>query len=236
VAQRLTRFAQNELSARTCGFESHPPHQFFIDLPDCHAEPWDPNSCVTPDGLGPAYVYLLGLYLGDGMLTQAAKRVWKLRIFQDAKYSNLIRRCETAIWVVASLRPGTAAKVGCTEIFSNWKHWICLFPQHGPGPKHQRSIRLEEWQSRLVQRYPRQLVAGLIDSDGCRCINRVRVRGRGYEYPRYFFTNHSAQIRDLFRWACGLIGVECRPNNRYNISVAKRQSVAILDEFIGPKS
>jgi hypothetical protein len=40
VAQRLTRFAQNELSARTCGFESHPPHQpFFLELPECHAEP-----------------------------------------------------------------------------------------------------------------------------------------------------------------------------------------------------
>lgn len=41
---------------------------------------------------------------------------------------------------------------------------------------------------------------------------------------------------ELFGWACGLIGVDCRPNNRWNISVARRASVAILDEFIGPKS
>jgi hypothetical protein len=40
---------------------------------------------------------------------------------------------------------------------------------------------------------------------------------------------------DIFVRACGLIGVECRPNNRYNISIARRRSVAILDEFIGPK-
>jgi hypothetical protein len=97
VAQRLTRFAQNELSERTCGFESHPPYQpFLLELPDCHAEPWDPNSCVTPDGIGPAYVYLLGLYLGDGMLTEMPRHVWRFRIFQDARYTNLIRRCETA--------------------------------------------------------------------------------------------------------------------------------------------
>jgi hypothetical protein len=56
-----------------------------------------------------------------------------------------------------------------------------------------------------------------------------------YEYPRYFFTNHSADIRDLFAWGCSLIGVECRQNNAWNISVAKRASVEILDSFIGPK-
>jgi hypothetical protein len=33
-----------------------------------------------------------------------------------------------------------------------------------------------------------------------------------------------------------LIGVESRPNNRYNLSIAHRRSVAILDEFIGSKS
>ena len=27
-----------------------------------------------------------------------------------------------------------------------WKHWPCLFPQHGPGRKHERPIVLEDWQ------------------------------------------------------------------------------------------
>ena len=35
--------------------------------------------------------------------------------------------------------------------------------------------------------------------------------------------------------ACELIGVGSRPNSSYSVSVAKRHSVAILDEFIGPK-
>jgi hypothetical protein len=98
---------------------------------------------------------------------------------------------------------------------------------------------LEDWQQFLVERYPAQLVAGLIRSDGCRVTNVVYRPGkdglRRYEYPRYFFTNHSDEIRDLFQYACELIGVESRPNNRWNISIAKRESVAILESFIGPK-
>ena len=89
----------------------------------------------------------------------------------------------------------------------------------------------------LVERFPREFLKGLIHSDGCRATNKVRgANGDCYEYPRYFFTNHSDDIRELFTWACGLIGVDCRPNNRWNISVARRASVAVLDEFIGPKS
>ena len=121
------------------------------------------------------------------------------------------------------------------EIYSNWKHWLCLFPQHGVGPKHKRPISLADWQVRLVHSHPEELVKGLIHSDGCRAINRIRIRGRTYEYPRYFFSNRSDEIRAIFSKACELIGVESRPNNRYNVSVARRRSVEILDSFIGPK-
>ena len=88
----------------------------------------------------------------------------------------------------------------------------------------------------LVERYPHEFVKGLLTSDGCRATNRVKSpAGRSYAYPRYFFSNRSAQIRELFMYGCWLIGVECRQNNRWNISVAKRASVALLDEFVGPK-
>src|SRR5215470_15625313 len=33
-------------------------------------------------------------------------------------------------------------QTGCTMIKSYSKHWACLFPQHGPGRKHQRKIEL----------------------------------------------------------------------------------------------
>jgi hypothetical protein len=207
----------------------------FIERPDCRADLRDPNACLDERAIGPAYAYLFGLYLGDGTLSRTHRRgVWKLRIFQDARYVRLIDRCGAAIHEVGGQTAGHLTRGGCTEISAYWKHWVCAFPQHGAGRKHERSMQLEPWQSRLVESDPEDFLAGLIHSDGCRAINRVK--GRRYEYPRYFFTNHSDEIRYLFASTCALIGVECRPNSRYNISIAKRRSVAILDEFIGPKS
>ncbi len=57
-----------------------------------------------------------------------------------------------------------------------------------------------------------------------------------YAYPRYFFTNYSEDIRRIFCEHCELIGVRWTQSNPRNISVSHRDSVAILDSFIGPKS
>lgn len=218
-----------------------PPAAPFASIPwpICQASPPDPNACVDERGLGADYAYLLGLYLGDGMLTRVHRGVWRLRISLDARYLGIIGSCKAAIEEVAVRTPGQFLRIGCYEIYSNWKHWICVFPQHGPGPKHQRRIKLEEWQQRLVERHPAELLTGLIHSDGCRAINRVRrpLKGRVgvYEYPRYFFSNRSADIIEIFRSACSLIGVETRLNNWFSVSVATRSSVEILESFIGPK-
>lgn len=77
---------------------------------------------------------------------------------------------------------------------------------------------------------------GLIHSDGCRCINRVRRRGRVYEYPRYLFTNKSIDIQEVFLEACGRLGVDARRNNTWSISVARREAVNKLDAIVGPKT
>ncbi len=132
---------------------------------------------------------------------------------------------------VADHPVGEVARPGCVEISSYWKHWICLFPQHGRGPKHTRPISLSAWQEKLVAQLPHEFLAGLIHSDGCRCSNRVKGRA----YPRYFFSNRSADIRRLFVTVRALVGVESRPDGPWNISVAKRASVVILDGFVGPK-
>ena len=213
-----------------------PPAAPFTDRPECIALPPDPWACVDDRGLGQAYVYLLGLYLGDGALTLLQRGVWRLRISQDSRHVELIRACKAATLEVVGRTAGQAIRTGSTDVCSYWKHWRCVFPQHGAGPKHLRAIELTNWQWGLVELYPRELVKGLIHSDGCRVTNRVRSpAGRSYEYPRYHFSNRSDQIKAIFERACAMIGVECRPNNRYNLSVAKRRSVAILDEFIGPK-
>jgi hypothetical protein len=74
------------------------------------------------------------------------------------------------------------------------------FPQHGAGRKHERSIELAGWQEELTRACPQQLIRGLLQSDGCRCINRFQTtlpsgRVAQYAYPRYFFTNYSTDIR-----------------------------------------
>jgi hypothetical protein len=206
---------------------------------DCRASPPDLALCVDRRDVGPSYAYLLGIYLGDGHLTLARRRVWRLRVSLDSEYPEIIDRCAAAMTDLSGRVTGRILRPGCFEIYNNWKHWLCLLPQHGPGPKHRRLIALEPWQQSIVAVYPGELLRGLIHSDGCRTINRIaHFRNdeiRRYEYVRYFFSNRSPEIRQIFVDACRAIGVEARPNNWFSISVAQRKSVAILEELVGPK-
>ena len=158
-----------------------------------------------------AYAYLLGLYLGDGHLVLGRKGVWLLSITCCDGWPGLMAQARLAMSaVMPSSKVFDRAKIGCTDIKSTSKHWLCLFPQHGPGRKHQCEIKLEPWQERIVAEYPGDFARGLFHSDGCRAKNRVRRPlkdgDRWYEYPRYFFVNHSADIHRL----CG----EARPLTR----------------------
>jgi hypothetical protein len=58
---------------------------------------------------------------------------------------------------------------------------------------------------------------------------------RWYEYPRYLFVNESADILFLCGQVLDQLGVEWRFSKPNTISVAKRDAVARLDEFVGPK-
>jgi hypothetical protein len=177
------------------------------------------------------YTYLLGLYLGDGYIASHARGVYRLRIFCANAYPELIQRCEQAMGEIIATKVSRVNCEGCTEVASFSKHWPCLFPQHGPGRKHERRIALTPWQQELVDQDPRPLIRGLLHSDGCRVLNWVN----GTPYPRYHFSNVSADIRGIFGRACDQLGIEWRPNNRWSLSVARRGSVALLDEFVGPK-
>jgi hypothetical protein len=182
----------------------------------------------------PEYTYLLGQYLGDGCIYKGPRGVYRLGVFCSEEYPRIMQACERAIAAVLSSKVGRSRKRGCVEVYSYSKHWPCLFPQHGPGMKHTRKIELADWQQALVDEDPRPLIRGLIHSDGCRVLNRAT--GTDYPpYPRYHFTNTSADIRAIFTRACDAIGVKWRQNNATNISIARRDSVAILDSFIGPK-
>jgi hypothetical protein len=122
---------------------------------------------------------------------------------------------------------------------SQWTHWLCVFPQHGPGRKHQRRIELEPWQRTIVEQHPHRFVRGLLHSDGCRSLNRVRrpVAGglREYVYPRWTFANESDDIIVLCEWGLTLLGVAHRRNRPNSVSVARRPDVALLDALVGAK-
>ena len=130
---------------------------------------------------------------------------------------------------------------GATRIEVRWKHWPCLFPQHGPGRKHLRKIELAEWQREIVAKYPEQLLRGLFHSDGCRFVNWATrpIKGgeiRRYEYIRYMFSNESADIIGILTAALDLLGIPWRRPRRNMVAVSRKEGVAALDRFVGPKS
>jgi hypothetical protein len=202
----------------------------------------EPTTCVVcegaPERLPPrSYAYLLGAYLGDGHIVATQRGVFRLRVSCDLMHINIAWWIALAIEDVrgrrAALYPRVHSRV--IDVSSYWKHWPCLFPQHGPGRKHTRRIALAPWQQRIVDAHPDQLVRGLIHSDGWRGINRVRHGDMAYEYVRYQFTNASADVRRIFCAACDALEVEWRRMKDRDISIARRASVAKLDAFIGPK-
>jgi hypothetical protein len=191
-----------------------------------------------------AYSYLFGVYLGDGHVAVFSRRSASLVITLDSRYPAIIAEVHRA---VAAVLPGVGVheflrmEGSVTAVQANHPALPFAFPQHGPGKKHNREIRLTEWQRALTNAYPKELLRGLIHSDGCRTINRFKTRlpsGRvaEYEYPRYFFSNLSADIRGIFCEHCELLGVRWTQSNPRNISVSHRGSVALLDEFVGPKA
>jgi hypothetical protein len=203
-------------SCAQCG---HPPHDFTA-LPERE------------------YSYLLGFYLGDGTISTYAKGVFGLRIVSDARYRGVLAECALAIAVVMpTSRVGFRQKIGCVEVMAYSKAWPCLFPQHGPGRKHERRIELADWQGEIVRRRPQQFIRGLLHSDGCRITNfAISARYGRYEYPRYLFNNNSDDIRELLCAALTQLGVAYTTPKPLVVSIARAASVRFLDGFVGPKA
>lgn len=192
-----------------------------------------------------AYSYLLGLYLGDGHIVQySGHRVPSLMITCDDGWPGLMDAADDAMRAVfPGNRTCRVRLKGSHNVKVYSKHLWCLFPQHGPGKKHDRRIALEAWQQRIVDAFPWEFVKGLIHSDGCRITNWTEQwRGgelRRYEYPRYFLTNKSEDILTLLSDTLDRVGVAWTITRRggrpYNISVARWASVELMDRHVGPK-
>jgi hypothetical protein len=200
-----------------------------------------PMSCprCTSGPLSTSYAVLLGFHLGDGCLSQLSRTV-SLRVSCDRTYPGIIRDVTDAI---QSARPaGTVHHVrapGVVVVQMSWKHWPCLFPQHGPGRKHLRTLVLEDWQREIVNAEPAAFLRGLFHSDGCRVNNWAQRMVAGelkrYDYPRWQFVNHSPEIRQWCCEALDAVAVPWRLSSWTTVSVSTRAGVARLDELIGLK-
>jgi hypothetical protein len=87
----------------------------------------------------------------------------------------------------------------------------------------------------ITHAHAEPLVRGLLQSDGSRFLNTVHAAGRTYAYPRYLFTNHSDDIKAIFCEHLDLLGIAWKRASERNISIARRDAVERLDEFVGPK-
>jgi hypothetical protein len=201
-------------------------------------QPAKPIRFTTDD-----YAELLGLYLGDGSISQHL-RTDRLRIVLDDKYPGIIadtcallRRCFPRNEV--HVGRGSKGKWSAVSLYS--RHLVCLFPQHGEGHKHKRCIRLEPWQEQIVSTAPWAFLRGCIRSDGSAFINRTDIhRPVPYEYLSYEFSNASKDIVGLFIKACDQVGVFTRATRvstgQWKVRINRRESVALMVEHVGLKS
>ncbi|MAS35837.1 MAG: transcriptional regulator [Anaerolineaceae bacterium] len=187
-----------------------------------------------------AYAYVLGMYLGDGYIVQN-KRIYYLRIALDENYPTIIQRCVQGLHVLLPHNKTNVLKMQAgkwVEVICTYKFWPEVFPQHGPGYKHERSIKLEPWQQQIIDQHPLELFRGLYHSDGSRFSNVVN----GKDYPRYSFTNRSNHICQLFCDTCDRLGIHWTVKHRKSLNdratdifISRRRDVAYLDQVVGPK-
>ncbi|WP_152477011.1 hypothetical protein [Nocardiopsis salina] len=92
---------------------------------------------------------------------------------------------------------------------------------------------------------------GLIHSDGCRLIDRIRKKRRSgevthykyHEYPRYQFVNTSTGMVDTLLRALDPRNIEWKlhvgerepVHNAYIVSISRSSAVARMDAFVGPE-
>jgi hypothetical protein len=203
-------------------------------------QPNDGLACPAPAAATPAYAALFGFYLGGGCISRQP-RTYSLRIACDRSLPRIVADVESILQLVHPERRTYRVRApGVTVVQQYWKHWPCLFPQHGSGRKHERELVMSTWQREIVDAYPADFLRGLFHSDGSlvnnwatRVVSGERKR---YDYRRWQFVNEST---DIMRW-CGealdRVGIAWRQTNRRTLSVSRATDVTHLTSLIGTKS
>jgi hypothetical protein len=112
-----------------------------------------PHSCFVCDERAPenpeAYALLFGYYLGEGCISRN-RRTFILRISCDRGYPKIIEDVAAAVAAVSARgQPTRVDAPGVVVVHKAWQHWPCVFPQHGPGPRHNRRLVLQQsWRAK----------------------------------------------------------------------------------------
>lgn len=196
-----------------------------------------------------AYSYLLGFYLGDGCLQHDIKRKTRSYTFMISNQRSFTRMNQEIVHALQILFPNKTVKFynrkksDCINIKLTAINLNLLFP-HGRGLKHTRKIELANWQEKMIEKYPKEFIKGIIESDGCRFAPRKK---QCPSYIIYQFTNCSLDIHLLLQKFAKQIGLNFTFRERKNIKLKYRtpayltcfndkKSFEILESFIGPKN
>jgi len=177
------------------------------------------------------YAYILGMYLGDGSITQyKTHRTPSIRIALDSKWPHVIEKVQEKLQEIfpnnkVSLINVTGAN--CVHIKCYNKHLREIF-EYGKGAKHKRKIVLKDWQKKAIDSYPWDFLRGLIHSDGSRYT--MTASGR----VNYSFSNKSVDIIELFKNICEKCEIKynCykKQNGQYEVRIRRIESVKKLDK------
>jgi hypothetical protein len=157
----------------------------------------------------------------------------------DAAYPGIVSECCAALEAIfpeKTARPIQRPTSRCIDVSMWSKHWPCLIPQHGPGSKHLRRIQLALWQQAIIAENRKPFLRGLIHSDGTRIIATERKGTYARRAPRYAFSNKSEDIKLLFCASCEALGIHWTRPSDCQIAIYRKDSVNLLDSFVGPKA
>jgi len=188
-----------------------------------------------------SYSYVLGFYLGDGCLQHDKKkktRSYTLFISNQANFHKMNQQISKSLEVLFQkkvVRIYKRKNSNCLNIKLTAVNLNLLFP-HGEGKKHERKIVLEDWQLNLIEKFPKEFIKGMLESDGC----RFQARKICSTYYVYKFDNKSCDLHEILQRIAKILNLHftftsSKGNKIHTTSFYKKEDVLFLDSFIGVK-
>lgn len=188
-----------------------------------------------------AYYYILGQYLGDGCISPNS-RTYRLRISATIKYANIITTIKKSLQLILPHNSiYETVSNGCTAVTINSNSLPEIFPQHGIGRKHEREIKLVEWQLKYLEENSKHLARGLFHSDGCRYAFSKDNLDRCF----YSFVNCSTDIHQIYQECLKLNNILFTVNDKvikqgnspaWSTLIYRKSEVDKAFAFLGEKS